>query len=75
MFGRRKKQSKLQENLSKLSNSQETALMEMIDLGFSLDFIRTTDDGQLAIASKQDDLITIDTNGHVEHDPDINFRR
>jgi len=75
MFGRRKKQSKLQENLSKLSDSQETALMEMIDLGFSLDFVRSTDDGQVAIASKQDDLITIDSNGHVEHDPDIHFRR
>jgi len=75
MFGRRKKESKLQENLDKLTDSQESALMEMIDLGFSLDFVRATEDGQLAIASKQDDLITIDNNGHINHEPNINFRR
>lgn len=75
MFARRKSQSKMQENLDKLSDSQEVALMEMINLGFSLDFVRNTEHGSLAIASKQDELVTIDNHGHVAHQPDINFRR
>jgi hypothetical protein len=58
----------------KLNISQKFSANSLINLGYSIEHIRTTDNGILAILKSNDVLATIDYEGEIDTKPSIKIR-
>jgi len=71
---RRVKAQNLEDNLNRLSTSQEIVLVEAFSLGYTLQFTRKVKGGVLAIANKGDCLLTVTPRGIVEYNSSLAIR-
>ena len=61
--------------MDSLTMAQKVALSELGRYGYNLAFIRSTEDGPLAIAMAEGKVMTIDDEGEIEPNPDIVIRK
>lgn len=71
---RRKVEAKIKQLLKELSVAQQCSLSEISRYGYTLSFVRQTPDGKLAVVQMDDNAITIDEEGDIEHNANIKVR-
>ncbi|MFT4929566.1 MAG: hypothetical protein ACI8WB_005700 [Phenylobacterium sp.] len=61
--------------MDNLTMAQKVALSELGRYGYNLAFIRSTEEGPLAIAMAEGKVMTIDDEGEIEPNPNIVIRK
>jgi hypothetical protein len=59
---------------NKLNLAQKFSANGLINFGYSIEHIRSTDEGLLAILKSNNDLATIDSEGEIDTKPSIRIR-
>jgi len=71
---RKKVEEKIKQLLKELSVAQQCSLSEISRFGYTLSFVRETDEGKLAVVQLGDTAITIDEEGDIDHNSSIKIR-
>lgn len=71
---RKKRIQALQDTLKQLNAMQSFALGEVTQCGGEFAYARHTDSGTIAVVDLDGHLITVDSVGEVEQNPDIKVR-
>ena len=71
---RRQVEAKIKQLLKELSVAQQCSLSEISHYGYTLSFVRQTDEGKLAVVQLNDSAITIDEEGEIDHHSSIKLR-
>lgn len=72
---RRKIEVKIKQLLKELNVAQQCSLSEISRYGYTLSFVRQTPEGKLAVIQMDDKAITIDEDGDIDHNAEIQVRR
>lgn len=65
---------KIKQLLRELTVAQQCSLSEISSFGYSLSFVRTTQEGKLAVVQLDNGAVTINDQGEIDHNPDIKIR-
>lgn len=71
---RRKVEAKIKQLLKELSVAQQCSLSEISHYGYTLSFVRETEEGKLAVVKLDNAVITIDEEGDIDHNSSIKLR-
>ncbi|SFD18550.1 hypothetical protein SAMN02745724_03792 [Pseudoalteromonas denitrificans DSM 6059] len=65
---------KIQELLNELTLAQKLSLSDVGQFGYQLAFIRHMPEGNLAVVTLEESIISIDEEGEVDRKPNIKLR-
>jgi len=71
---RRQVQEKVTKLLKELSVAQQCSLSEVNRYGYTLAFVRQSENGKLAVVQLNEGILTINDDGEIDHQPDITLR-
>lgn len=71
---RRHLEVRIERLLRELTVAQQCSLSEISHFGYSLSFVRTTPEGKLAVVQIDNGTLTIDDQGEIDNNPDIQIR-